>query len=154
MAAIATVDDWTTRAAEADVPRQAFVDGAYVDALDGSTFACVSPIGGRVLAEVASCGPADVDRAVAGARAAFQSGAWATAAPKERKRVLLRLAELIREHADELGLLETLDMGKPIGEARGTDVRLAAECIQYYGEAVDKVYDEIAPTGRDAVAMI
>ena len=68
--------------------------------------------------------------------------------------MLLRLAELIREHADELGLLETLDMGKPIREARDTDVRLAAECIQYYAEAVDKVYDEIAPTGRDAVAMI
>jgi len=154
MAAIATVDDWTARAADVDVPRQAFVDGAYVDALSGATFECRSPIDGRLLAEVAACGAEDVDRAAAGARAAFEAGRWATAAPRERKRVLLRLAELIREHADELGLLETLDMGKPIREARNTDVRLAAECIQYYAEAVDKVYDEIAPTGRDAVAMI
>ena len=154
MAAIATVDDWTARAADVDVPRQAFVDGAYVDALSGATFECRSPIDGRLLAEVAACEAADVDRAVAGARAAFDSGGWATAAPKERKRVLLRLAELMLEHRDELAVLETLDMGKPIRESRETDVRLAAECVQYYAEAVDKVYDEIAPTGRDAVAMI
>jgi len=154
MAAIATVDGWTERAAELDIPRQAFIDGRYTDAHDGATFACVSPIDGRELAQVAACTAEDVDRAVAGARAAFAAGTWATAAPKERKRVLLRLAELMREHADELGLLETLDMGKPIREARDTDVRLAAECIQYYAEAVDKVYDEIAPTSRDAVAMI
>jgi acyl-CoA reductase-like NAD-dependent aldehyde dehydrogenase len=154
MTAIATTDDWTARAGDVDVPRQAFIDGAYADALSGETFECRSPIDGRLLAEVAACGSADVDRAVAGARAAFAAGDWATAAPKERKRVLLRLAALIEEHADELALLETLDMGKPITESRGTDVRLAAECIQYYAEAVDKVYDEIAPTARDAVAMI
>src|SRR6478736_2958907 len=102
MAAIATVDDWTARAAGVDVPRRAFVDGAYVDALSGATFECRSPIDGRLLAEVAACDAADVDRAVAGARAAFDSGRWATAAPKERKRVLLRLAELMLEHRDEL----------------------------------------------------
>ena len=154
MAALATAADWTARASEVDVPRRAFIDGGFADALGGETFACRSPIDGRLLADVAACQAADVDRAVTGARAAFEAGGWSRAAPKERKRVLLRLAELIREHADELALLETLDMGKPIREARDTDVRLAAECVQYYGEAVDKVYDEIAPTARDAVAMI
>jgi gamma-glutamyl-gamma-aminobutyraldehyde dehydrogenase/4-guanidinobutyraldehyde dehydrogenase/NAD-dependent aldehyde dehydrogenase len=154
MAAIATVEDWTARASAVEVPRLALVDGEHRDALSGETFACRSPVDGRLLAEVAACGAADVDRAVAGARAAFESGRWATAAPRERKRVLLRLAELIREGADELALLETLDMGKPIRESRDTDVRLAGECFQYYAEAVDKVYDEIAPTARDAVAMI
>ena len=154
MAALATLGDWTALASDVDVPHQAFIDGRYVDAHSGDTFECRSPIDGRLLAQVAACQAADVDRAVAGARAAFESGAWARAAPKERKRVLLRLAELMREHADELALLETLDMGKPIRESRDTDVRLAAECVQYYGEAVDKVYDEIAPTARDAVAMI
>jgi 4-guanidinobutyraldehyde dehydrogenase / NAD-dependent aldehyde dehydrogenase len=68
--------------------------------------------------------------------------------------VLLRLAELMLEHRDELAVLDTLDMGKPIRESRETDVRLAAECVQYYAEAVDKVYDEIAPTGRDAVKTV
>src|SRR3954466_14233657 len=83
MAAIATTDGWTALAADVDVPRQAFVDGAYVDARAGATLPALSPIDGRVLGEVAACGAADVDRAVAGARAAFESGTWATAAPKE-----------------------------------------------------------------------
>ena len=151
--AVATAD-WTALAAEVDVPVRAIVDGEHVDALSGETVECLSPIDGRLLGRVAACGAEDVDRAVAGARAAFEAGTWAHAAPRERKRVLLRLAELVREHADELALLETLDMGKPIRESRRTDVRLAAECIQYYAEAVDKVYDEIAPTARNAVAMI
>jgi gamma-glutamyl-gamma-aminobutyraldehyde dehydrogenase/4-guanidinobutyraldehyde dehydrogenase/NAD-dependent aldehyde dehydrogenase len=154
MAATATRDDWRTLAEQVGIPRQAFIDGRRADALRGETFDCISPIDGRLLARVASCDAADVDVAVAGARRAFDSGVWSRSAPKERKRLLLRLAGLIREHADELALLETLDMGKPITDARTVDVRLAAECIQYYGEAIDKVYDEIAPTGPDVVSLI
>src|SRR5690348_6389250 len=142
MAATATVDDWGALAAEVDVPDRAFIDGEYVEAASGETFPCVSPIDGRVLANVAACLAEDVDRAVAGARAAFESGVWSQAAPKERKRALLKLADLVRSHADELAVLETLDMGKPIRESRRTDLRLVSECIQYYAEAVDKVYDE------------
>jgi gamma-glutamyl-gamma-aminobutyraldehyde dehydrogenase/4-guanidinobutyraldehyde dehydrogenase/NAD-dependent aldehyde dehydrogenase len=133
---------------------QAFVDGAYVDAASGETFDCVSPSTGRVIASVAACDAEDVDRAVRGARAAFESGVWSRLAPKQRKRVLLRFSELIREHRDELALLETLDMGKPIRDSRGVDVPLAAECIAYYGEAIDKVYDEVAPTGPNDVVML
>ncbi len=133
---------------------QAFVDGAYVDAASGETFDCVNPSTGRVIASVAACDAEDVDRAVRGARAAFESGVWSRLAPKQRKRVLLRFSELIREHRDELALLETLDMGKPIRDSRGVDVPLAAECIAYYGEAIDKVYDEVAPTGPNDVVML
>jgi gamma-glutamyl-gamma-aminobutyraldehyde dehydrogenase/4-guanidinobutyraldehyde dehydrogenase/NAD-dependent aldehyde dehydrogenase len=133
---------------------QAFVDGAYVDAASGETFDCVNPSTGRVIASVAACDAEDVDRAVRGARAAFESGVWSRLAPKNRKRVLLRFSELIREHRDELALLETLDMGKPIRDSRGVDVPLAAECIAYYGEAIDKVYDEVAPTGPNDVVML
>jgi acyl-CoA reductase-like NAD-dependent aldehyde dehydrogenase len=154
MAATATRDDWQTLSEQVTIPHQAFIDGARTDALSGETFDCISPIDGRLLARVASCAAADVDVAVAGARRAFESGVWSRRAPKARKRVLLRLAELIREHADELAVLETLDMGKPISDSRKVDVRLAAECIQYYGEAIDKVYDEIAPTGPEAISMI
>ncbi len=154
MASTATVDDWSALAGEVDIPDRAFIDGEYVESAGGETFECVSPIDGRVLANVAACTVEDVGRAVAGARTAFESGVWSQAAPKERKRVLLKLADLVRSHADELAVLETLDMGKPIRESRRTDIRLVAECIQYYGEAVDKVYDEIAPTARNAVAMI
>jgi 4-guanidinobutyraldehyde dehydrogenase / NAD-dependent aldehyde dehydrogenase len=147
-----TVEDVLT---DLSIRSQAFVDGAYVDALSGETFDCVNPATGRVIAAVAACDADDVDRAVRGARAAFESGVWSRLAPKQRKRVLVRLAELMREHRDELALLETLDMGKPIRDSRGVDVPLAAECIAYYGEAIDKVYDEVAPTGPgDVVTLV
>ena len=133
---------------------QAFIDGAYVDAASGETFDCISPGSGRVIASVAACDVEDVDRAVRGARKAFDSGVWSRLAPKQRKRVLVRFAELVRAHRDELALLESLDMGKPIRDSRSVDVPLVAECIAYYGEAIDKVYDEVAPTGPNDVVML
>jgi len=141
-------------AEELDIRTKAFVDGEYVDAASGETFARINPATGIEIARVAACDTEDVDRAVRGARAAFDSGVWRNASPKQRKKVLLRLAALMEEHADELALLETLDMGKPIRDARRVDIPLAAECIAYYGEAVDKVYDEVAPTPESSVVMI
>jgi 4-guanidinobutyraldehyde dehydrogenase / NAD-dependent aldehyde dehydrogenase len=146
-----TVDDALTNLS---VRSQAFVDGAYVDAASGETFDCINPATGRTIASVAAGDAEDIDRAVNGARAAFESGVWSRLAPKKRKRVLVRLAELVREHRDELALLETLDMGKPIRDSRTVDVPLAAECIAYYGEAIDKVYDEVAPTDPGDVVML
>jgi acyl-CoA reductase-like NAD-dependent aldehyde dehydrogenase len=146
-----TVDDVLTGIS---IRSQAFIDGEYVDAASGETFDCISPGSGRVIASVAACDSEDVDRAVRGARAVFESGVWSRLAPKKRKRVLLRFAELVRERRDELALLETLDMGKPIRDSRSVDVPLAAECIAYYGEAIDKVYDEVAPTGPGDVVML
>ena len=141
-------------ASELDLRTRAFIGGELVDALSGETFSCVSPSSGQVIAEIASCDEADVDRAVDGARGAFESGVWSRMAPKARKKILLRFAELISEHADELALLETLDMGKPIRDAQRVDIPLSAECIAYYGEAIDKVYDEVAPTQESSVVMI
>ena len=137
-----------------DIRTKAFIDGEYVDAASGETFARINPATGIEIARVAACDTEDVERAVRGARTAFQSGVWRDAAPKQRKKVMLRLAGLMEEHADELALLETLDMGKPIRDARRVDIPLAAECIAYYGEAVDKVYDDVAPTPKSSVVMI
>jgi acyl-CoA reductase-like NAD-dependent aldehyde dehydrogenase len=137
-----------------DIRSRAFIDGEYVDAASGETFDCINPATGDVLAQIAACDAEDVDRAVRGARAAFETGAWSRSAPKQRKRVLLKLADLMREHRDDLAMLETIDMGKPIRDSRKVDVPLAAECIAYYGEAVDKVYDEVAPTDPSDVVMI
>jgi acyl-CoA reductase-like NAD-dependent aldehyde dehydrogenase len=91
---------------------------------------------------------------VASARAAFEDGRWSGKAPAERKRVLIRFADLMLAHKDELALLETLDMGKPIRYSRSVDVQLAQNCIRWYGEAIDKIYDEIAPTAQDSLALI
>ena len=149
-----TTIDWRARARDLTPEWRAWIDGRYVAAVSGETFDCVSPVDGRVLAKVASTDTADADRAVAAARRAFERGDWSRAAPRVRKRVLLRFAELILAHRDELALLETLDMGKPIGDSLAVDVNSTARCIAWYAEAVDKVYDEVAPTGHDALALI
>ena len=149
-----TTIDWRARARDLTPEWRAWIDGRYVAAVSGETFDCVSPVDGRVLARVASTDVADADRAVAAARRAFERGDWSRLPPRERKRVLLRFAELILAHRDELALLETLDMGKPIGDSLAVDVNSTARCIAWYAEAVDKVYDEVAPTSHDALALI
>jgi len=146
--------NWHERARELKPRSQAFIGGKYVDALSGETFENISPVDGRVIARIAATDSADVDVAVASARAAFDKGSWSKMPPAKRKRVLIKFADLIRSHADELGLLETLDMGKPISDSVNVDIRAAANSIAWFGEAIDKVYDEVAPTGHDALAMI
>ena len=131
-----------------------FVDGEFVPAAGGATFEDVSPRDGTVIASVSAGGAEDVDRAVRAARRSFEAGEWALADPAQRKRVLLRLAELIDEHAEELAQLESADVGHPISDARNVDVVNARNCFAWYAEAIDKVYGEIAPTGADALAMI
>ena len=145
---------WQARAAALNIETRAFIDGAYVAARSGKTFARISPIDGRVIAQVADGDAADVDAAVAAARRAFDKGEWRDAPPAIKKRVLLRFAELIRENGDELALLETLDVGKVIGNSLAVDAPFAADCIQYYAEFADKLVDEIAPTGPNDLALI
>ncbi|HYA72580.1 MAG TPA: aldehyde dehydrogenase family protein, partial [Roseiarcus sp.] len=147
-------EGWLARAAALQPEGRAFIDGAYVGALSGKTFAKTSPVDGRVFAHVADCEAADVDRAVASARRAFERGEWRDAAPTRKKQALLRFAELIRAHVDELALLETLDVGKVIANAIAVDVPFCADCIQYYAELADKLYDEVAPVGARDVAMV
>jgi len=149
---------WRDRAealvAESRIDGRALINGLRVAAQSGETFACHSPIDGRLLTQVARGTQPDVDAAVQSARLAFDDGRWARQAPAERKQVLRRFAELMIQHKDELALLETLDMGKPIQYSLSVDVPLAARCINWYAEAIDKVYDEIAPTPRTALALI
>lgn len=148
------VIDWHARAKSIKIDGRAVINGQRVNALAGATFECFSPIDGRKLADIASCQAADIDLAVSGARSAFNSRSWAGKSPKERKQIMMRFADLMLENAEELALLETLDMGKPISASLNGDVRSAASTISWYGEAIDKVYDEIAPTAENALAMI
>ena len=150
----ATATSWHSRAAAVRPLAQAFINGRYVDSVSGETFDCVSPIDGRKLASVASANETDVDAAVAAARNAFNRGTWSRMAPGRRKRVLLKFAELILKHTEELALLETLDMGKPIADSTRIDIPAAARCITWFAEAIDKIYDEVAPTGHDALALV
>ncbi|MFY8019204.1 MAG: aldehyde dehydrogenase family protein, partial [Inhella sp.] len=133
---------------------RALINGERVAARDGQTFDCFSPVDGRLLAQVARGGAADIDAAVGAARAAFEDRRWSGLPPAQRKRVMIAFADSLLAHADELALTETLDMGKPVKYSRSVDVNSAANCIRWYGEAVDKVYDEIAPTPSTALALI
>lgn len=149
-----TQQDWQAMAGTLSIRTQAFIDGKYVDAASGKTFDCVSPIDGRVLGQVADGQEEDINRAVAAARRSFDAGAWSNARPTHRKKVLLKLTQLIERHADELALLESLDMGKPVGDARSVDVAATIRCMGWTAEALDKVYGEVAATGQDELGLV
>lgn len=149
-----THDEWVSVAARIDPETRPFVGGRFVEPASDATFATTSPRDGRVLARVADSNADDVDRAVRAAREAFDDRRWRGLAPGERKRVMLRWAELILGAAEELALLDTLEMGKPIAESLRVDVVKAAEVIAWYAETIDKTYDEIAPTSDDALALV
>ncbi|HEX8957011.1 MAG TPA: aldehyde dehydrogenase, partial [Burkholderiaceae bacterium] len=145
---------WHERAQALKIDGRAFINGERTWARSGTRFDSISPVDGRKLAEVARCEAADVDAAVAAARAAFEDRRWASLAPAARKRILIKFADLVVAHGEELALLETLDMGKPIKYSKSVDVNATANCLRWYGEAVDKIYDEIAPTPETALALI
>ncbi|WP_314018227.1 aldehyde dehydrogenase [Stutzerimonas degradans] len=149
-----TLADWQQRARDLRIEGRAFIQGEYTAAADGARFDCISPIDGRLLTQVASCDQADAERAVTSARAAFDAGVWARLAPAKRKAVMIRFAELLEAHAEELALLETLDMGKPIGDSLAVDIPGAARALRWSGEAIDKVYDEVAPTPHDQLGLV
>lgn len=146
--------DWQALSQKLRLRTQAFIDGQYVDAMDGATFESINPRTGQAVSKVARCGSADVDRAVAAAKKAFDSGVWAARSPRERKQVLARLSDLILQHADELAWLDSADMGKPVNDALSIDIPGAAGVFAWYAESADKVYDQIAPLGPDVHATI
>ncbi|MDA7425965.1 aldehyde dehydrogenase [Thalassococcus lentus] len=146
--------DWAKRASGLTFRSQAFIGGKFVDAISGETFQSINPATDAVLADVASCGAADVDRAVTAARSAFEAGVWSRVDPGHRKAVLLKLADLIRENLEEFALLDSLDMGKLVTDAATIDAPGSAQFFQWYAEAIDKVYDEVAPTGPGDLALV
>ena len=146
--------DWLDRAAAIKPRTEAFIDGRFVPAASGKTFTDISPRDGRPIAEVAEGDATDVHRAVAAARTSFDDRRWSDQSPKDRKRVLLRLSELIRRDREQLALLESLDVGKPIRDTLSVDVPSCATTFQWYAELIDKVFGEIGPTGPEALSLV
>ncbi|HEX8730436.1 MAG TPA: aldehyde dehydrogenase family protein, partial [Ktedonobacterales bacterium] len=126
-------------------PVKMLIGGQWVVAASGKTFATYNPSTGAVLAQVAEGDAEDINRAVAAARAAYESGPWAKMSPSQRGRLLWRVAELIEEHAEELALLETLDNGKPIKYSRASDVPLTADHFRYFAGWATKIEGETIP---------
>ncbi|WP_280552384.1 aldehyde dehydrogenase [Halomonas sp. 25-S5] len=148
-----TLADWQALAADLTLESRAFIDDAFVDAESGETFDTLNPATGERLARVASCDGPDAEKAVGYARAAFDGGAWSRLAPGRRKKVLLRLADLMEANKHELALLDTLDMGKPVNSSLG-DMAGAIGCLRYQAECIDKLYGEVAPTGEETLALV
>lgn len=149
-----TTVNWRESAQRVNLSRQAFIAGKFTDAASGKLFDVVNPSNGKRLGNLPQCSAADVDRAVRAARQAFDDGRWAGMAPKARKKVMLKLAALVEKHRDELALIDTLSMGMPISISTGYCIQWTINALEWYGEAIDKLYDEIAPTDRSALALI
>jgi acyl-CoA reductase-like NAD-dependent aldehyde dehydrogenase len=126
------------------IRKQLFINGEWRDAAGGKTIEVINPATEEIVASVASADRADVDAAVAAARAALD-GPWTRLSARERGRLIWRLGEKLIERADEVARLETLHNGKPIFESRQIEIPAAAECLQYYAGWADKIHGETIP---------
>jgi len=151
---IPAIGEARAEAERLDLRTRLFIGGEFRDAASGRRFTTENPATGRPITEVAEGGPADVDAAVAAARRAADDGRWSRLSPGDRKRILIRWADLIEAHARELGLIETIDAGKPITDTVGLDMPETAACIRWHAEAADKIYGQVAPSPEGTVATI
>ncbi|MES2347189.1 MAG: aldehyde dehydrogenase [Pseudomonadota bacterium] len=149
-----TVQYYQQQAARLDFETRALIGGRFVNAISAEEFDSINPATGRRLTGVARCGAVEVDDAVSAARQSFERGDWSGASPKHRKKVLLRLADLVEANLETLALMESLDSGKPIRDALSADLPDMIESLRWHAEAADKLYDQMAPTAPDVVAMI
>ncbi|WP_375279749.1 aldehyde dehydrogenase [Pseudooctadecabacter sp.] len=153
MSDLLTKAEYQAIARDLDLPRTAYIDGKY-RAGSGKVFATVNPATGEELTQISGCNAEDVDFAVSKAREAFDQGQWSKLHPSDRKDVLIRLCKLITRNRRELAVMESIDSGKPILDCETIDVPETIHCIKWHAEAVDKIYDQTAPTGDDAMSMI
>ena len=126
-------------------PRQMLINGKWVNAASGKTFPTYNPATGEVLAQVAEGDREDINRAVAAARAAFESGPWPKLTPSERGRLIWKLADLVEKHTDELAQLESLDNGKPFAIARIADIPGTVDMFRYMAGWATKVEGNTIP---------
>lgn len=145
---------WHQRAAALNIETRAFINGQYTAAADKRTFPTINPATETKLADITFCGTHEIETAVAAARQSFNQGIWADLAPRERGRIMKNFAAKVREHREELALLESLDVGKPIDEALGVDADGCAYCIEWYAEAADKIGGEVAPLESGLLGLV
>jgi gamma-glutamyl-gamma-aminobutyraldehyde dehydrogenase len=146
--------DWRARAAAAAIDDGIFVGGERRPALDGSTRLITSARDGAALVDLAWAQPADADAAVAAARQAFDHGPWPRMHPRARGEILQQFAELVGQHRDEIALLISLEMGKPIRDAYEVELPALIRCLRFYGELADKQSGDIPPTEEGELALV
>ncbi len=149
-----TTEEYTALATSLDLATSAYIDGGYRPAISGATFETVNPATGVKIADVAACNAEDVDFAVIKAREAFEDGRWSRLHPSARKDILIRFCKLLTRNARELAVMESIDSGKTILDCEMVDVPETIQCIKWHAEAIDKIYDQVAPASDDHIAMI
>lgn len=149
-----TAEEYKAIAADLTPATSAFIDGGFRPAISGKTFPTRNPATGADIAQVAACGAEDVDMAVSKAREAFDDGRWSRLHPSARKDVLIRLCKLMTRNARELAVLESVDSGKTIFDCETVDIPEAIHCIKWHAEAIDKIYDSVAPASDDHIALV
>ena len=149
-----TTPDYKSIASNLDFEGRAFIDGKYVDAIDGQRFENINPATGETLCYVAKCNYKDADLAVKASRKAFESGIWSRKSPEFRKDVLINFANLLRQYGEENSVLECVDTGKLIGDCIDEVANDAPMHVQWYGELIDKVFGKIAPTDPSITSLI
>ena len=149
-----TTPDYKSIASKLDFEGRAFIDGKYVDAIDGQKFENINPATGKTLCSVAKCNYKDVDLAVKASRKAFESGIWSRTSPEFRKDILLKFAELLRQHGEDNSVLECVDTGKLIGDCIDEVANDAPMHFQWYGELIDKVFGKVGPTDPSITSLI
>lgn len=153
MSDVLTTEEYQALAGDMDLPAAAFIDGGY-RAGAGKKLSSLNPATGNTLCYIAACNASDVDFAVQKARESFDQGHWRSQSPASRKAVLIKFAKLIVRNRHELAVMESLDSGKPINDCATVDVPETVQTLLWHAEAIDKIYDQTAPTGEDAIAMI
>ena len=154
MSSLLTRDEYQALAQSLVLPSGAFIDGKFAAAISGDCIETLNPATGGALGRIAACEAQDVDHAVSKAREAFEDGRWSKRHPAERKKTIIQLCKLIRRHQHELAVLESLESGKPIYDIETVDIPEALHCLEWHAETADKIYDQVAPAGDDAVAMV
>ena len=138
----------------ASLETRLFIDGEFVDAVDGERFETVNPATGEIIASAAAGNAKDVDRAVAAARRAFREGSWSRMAPRERMEVLYRFVDLVDQRAAQLAVLDTLDVGKPIADMISIDLPSVIETFRFMAECIDKIEGSVTNTEADVMHFV
>jgi gamma-glutamyl-gamma-aminobutyraldehyde dehydrogenase len=154
MSGLLTHEEYKAIEQSLDFPTNAFINGQFQSSKSGNTFETTNPATGKVIANIAACNSEDVDHAVTKAREAFDQGHWSKLHPSERKEGLIKLSKLIKRNIHELAVMESVDSGKPIRDCETIDLPETIACLLWHAEAVDKIYDQTAPAGEDALGVI
>ena len=154
MSDLLTRDEYRSIADKLVLPNNAFINGRFTAAQAGKRFETSNPATGKTLAEIALCDASDVDTAVAKAREAFERGTWSRMHPTERKKHLIQLVKLMRRDRFQLAVMESIESGKPIRDIATIDLPETFHCLEWHAEATDKLYDQVSPSGDDALGLV